>query len=142
MKIDRRFFDTNVLLYLLSEDNRKADRAEAIIAMGGVISVQVLNEFASVASRKMGIGYCGAIRFFFIRQHDRQCCAAIGLYYFVFGRYAARPKNRCSIGDYKSFSGLSRCASKQQRFKKKSSLKHEEHEEFHWVIRVSALTFG
>ena len=57
MKIDRRFFDTNVLLYLLSEDNRKADRAEAIIAMGGVISVQVLNEFASVASRKLGMAF-------------------------------------------------------------------------------------
>jgi predicted nucleic acid-binding protein len=57
MKIARPFFDTNVLLYLLSEDNRKADRAEAIVAMGGVISVQVLNEFASVASRKLGMPY-------------------------------------------------------------------------------------
>jgi len=41
----------------LSEDNRKADRAEAIIATGGVISVQMLNEFASVASRKLGMSY-------------------------------------------------------------------------------------
>jgi predicted nucleic acid-binding protein len=57
MKIDKPFFDTNVLLYLLSEDNRKADRAEAIIAMGGTISVQVLNEFASVASRKLKMSY-------------------------------------------------------------------------------------
>lgn len=57
MKIDRPFFDTNVLLYLLSEDNRKADRAEAIIATGGTISVQVLNEFASVASRKLKMSY-------------------------------------------------------------------------------------
>ena len=57
MKTDRPFFDTNVLLYLLSEDNRKADRAEAIIATGGIISVQVLNEFASVASRKLGMSY-------------------------------------------------------------------------------------
>ncbi len=57
MKIDRPFFDTNILLYLLSEDNRKADRAEAIIAIGGVISVQVLNEFASVASRKLGMAF-------------------------------------------------------------------------------------
>ena len=44
MKTDRPFFDTNVLLYLLSEDSHKADRAEAIIAMGGVISVQVLRD--------------------------------------------------------------------------------------------------
>jgi predicted nucleic acid-binding protein len=57
MKIDRLFFDTNVLLYLLSEDNLKADRAEAIIATGGIISVQVLNEFASVAARKLGMSY-------------------------------------------------------------------------------------
>ncbi|WP_333876790.1 AbrB/MazE/SpoVT family DNA-binding domain-containing protein [Methylobacter sp.] len=32
MKTDRPFFDANVQLYLLSEDNRKADRAESIIA--------------------------------------------------------------------------------------------------------------
>ena len=47
------FFDTNVLLYLLSNDAAKADRAEALLATGGVVSVLVLNEFASVASRKL-----------------------------------------------------------------------------------------
>jgi predicted nucleic acid-binding protein len=57
MKTGRPFFDTNVVLYLLSENNRKADRAEALIGMGGVISVQVLNEFASVASRKLKMAY-------------------------------------------------------------------------------------
>lgn len=46
------FLDTNVLLYLLSADIRKADRAEMLMAEGGVISVQVLNEFAHVARRK------------------------------------------------------------------------------------------
>jgi predicted nucleic acid-binding protein len=46
------FFDTNVVLYLISGDSIKADRAEELIGAGGVISVQVLNEFASVASRK------------------------------------------------------------------------------------------
>lgn len=49
------FFDTNVLLYLLSADSAKADRAEDLIGGGGIISVQVLNEFASVASRKLGM---------------------------------------------------------------------------------------
>jgi predicted nucleic acid-binding protein len=49
------FFDTNVLLYLLSGDAAKADRAEALLAEGGAISVQVLNEFAAVASRKLGL---------------------------------------------------------------------------------------
>jgi predicted nucleic acid-binding protein len=47
------FFDTSVLLYLLSNDAAKADRAEALLAAGGIVSVQVLNEFASVASRKL-----------------------------------------------------------------------------------------
>jgi predicted nucleic acid-binding protein len=50
-----RFFDTNVLLYLLSADSRKADRAESELSGGGVISVQVLNEFAAVALRKLGM---------------------------------------------------------------------------------------
>jgi predicted nucleic acid-binding protein len=49
------FFDTNVLLYLLSKDAAKADRAEALLASGGIVSVQVLNEFASVASRKLAM---------------------------------------------------------------------------------------
>jgi predicted nucleic acid-binding protein len=47
------FFDTNVLLYLLSADQSKADRSEALLAHGGHVSVQVLNEFASVASRRL-----------------------------------------------------------------------------------------
>lgn len=51
------FFDTNVLLYLLSNDTAKANRAEALLAAGGVISVQVLNEFASVASRKLRMSW-------------------------------------------------------------------------------------
>jgi predicted nucleic acid-binding protein len=49
------FLDTNVLLYLLSADAAMADRAEEIVAEGGVVSVQVLNEFASVATRKLGM---------------------------------------------------------------------------------------
>lgn len=53
MKGMQRFIDTNVLLYLLSGDEAKADRAEETLAGGGVLSVQVLNEFASVASRKL-----------------------------------------------------------------------------------------
>ena len=57
MSEDKSFFDTNVLLYLLSGDPEKADRAEALLAQGGVISVQILNEFAAVASRKLGLSY-------------------------------------------------------------------------------------
>lgn len=47
------FFDTSVLLYLLSEDSIKADRVEELLADRGTISVQVLNEFAAVALRKL-----------------------------------------------------------------------------------------
>ena len=46
------FFDTNVLLYLLSPDPRKADIAEHLVSLGGTISVQVLNEFTQVARRE------------------------------------------------------------------------------------------
>lgn len=49
------FFDSSAVLYLLSADTVKADRAEELLAIGGVISVQVLNEFAAVASRKLGM---------------------------------------------------------------------------------------
>jgi predicted nucleic acid-binding protein len=49
------FLDTNVLLYLVSGDTAKADHAEALLTRGGVISVQVLNEFASVAARRYGV---------------------------------------------------------------------------------------
>jgi len=55
MSAVERFFDTNVLLYLLSSDAAKADRAEQILSLGGVINVQVLNEFASVSLRKLGM---------------------------------------------------------------------------------------
>ena len=53
MSAPERFFDTNVLLYLLSADESKSGRAEEELGAGGIISVQVLNEFASVASRKL-----------------------------------------------------------------------------------------
>lgn len=49
------FLDTNVLLYHLSNDAAKAGRAEALIREGGTVSVQVLNELANVARRRMGI---------------------------------------------------------------------------------------
>ncbi|HEY1393345.1 MAG TPA: PIN domain-containing protein [Methylibium sp.] len=51
------FLDTNVLLYLLSADASKADRAEALLASGATIGVQVLNEFAHVARRKLGMAW-------------------------------------------------------------------------------------
>jgi hypothetical protein len=53
MNAASRFFDTTVLLYLLSGDPAKADAAEMLVASGGIVSVQVLNEFASLATRKL-----------------------------------------------------------------------------------------
>jgi len=51
------FLDTNVLLYLMSADESKADRAEQLMLGDGlgsrVVSVQILNEFANVAMRKL-----------------------------------------------------------------------------------------
>ena len=46
------FFDTNTLLYLISDDMRKATRSEVLLGQGGTISMQVLNEFAAVTRRK------------------------------------------------------------------------------------------
>lgn len=51
------FIDSNVLLYLASSDPAKASRAEALLENGGTISVQVLNEVASVARRKMAMSW-------------------------------------------------------------------------------------
>src|SRR5450432_2570521 len=51
------FFDTNILVYIASGEAAKADRAEAVIAAGGTISVQVLNELANVARRKMRMSW-------------------------------------------------------------------------------------
>ena len=45
------FVDTNVILYLL-DDGLKADRAEALLAQGPRISVQVLNEAMVNCRRK------------------------------------------------------------------------------------------
>ena len=51
------FIDTNILLYLLSADNHKADRAEIIVRACGLISVQVLNEIANVVRRKLAMSW-------------------------------------------------------------------------------------
>ncbi|HLX16031.1 MAG TPA: PIN domain-containing protein [Bradyrhizobium sp.] len=47
----RVFFDTNILVYAQQSDE-KGDRARALLAGGGKLSVQVLNEFTAVSRRK------------------------------------------------------------------------------------------
>jgi predicted nucleic acid-binding protein len=50
----RPFLDTNILIYALAANDRRSLKAEALIAAGGVVSVQVLNEYVSVSRRKLG----------------------------------------------------------------------------------------
>ena len=47
------FFDSNVLIYAMVSGDSRRERAQELVAQGGVISVQVLNEFVAVARRKM-----------------------------------------------------------------------------------------
>jgi len=47
------FLDTNVLLYATAQPDPRTETARALLAAGGVVSVQVLNEFTAVARRKM-----------------------------------------------------------------------------------------
>jgi predicted nucleic acid-binding protein len=50
----RPFLDTNVLVYALTSNDPRSARAEELLAEGGIVSVQVLNELASVLRRKQG----------------------------------------------------------------------------------------
>lgn len=47
------FFDTNILIYAVTDD-RRVVIARQLLAAGGDISVQILSEFSNVARRKLG----------------------------------------------------------------------------------------
>ena len=49
------FFDTNVLIYAIAERDPRSVQAEMLLLSGGIISIQGLNEFVSVARQKMGM---------------------------------------------------------------------------------------
>lgn len=51
--MSKPFLDSNIVLYLLSGDDAKADRAQTLLEAGGIISVQVLNEVIAVCLRKL-----------------------------------------------------------------------------------------
>jgi predicted nucleic acid-binding protein len=51
------FFDTNVLIYAVALNDPRNARAEELLALGGTISVQILNEFVSVARRKISMSW-------------------------------------------------------------------------------------
>ena len=46
------FFDTSVLVYMITAEDSRAAIAEGLLFAGGLVSAQVLNEFATVATRK------------------------------------------------------------------------------------------
>jgi predicted nucleic acid-binding protein len=48
-----RFFDTNVLIYAFAAGDPRTARAEMLLAEGGTIGVQVLDEFTNVARHKL-----------------------------------------------------------------------------------------
>jgi len=50
---DKPFLDTNVVLYAFRQGDARSQRAEMLLAAGGTLSVQVLNEFVNVARRKL-----------------------------------------------------------------------------------------
>ena len=49
----KAFFDTNVLIYAVAQNDPRSIQAEELLSSGGVLSVQILNEFVSVARRKI-----------------------------------------------------------------------------------------
>ena len=57
------FFDSNIVLYSASADAAKVERATVLLGEGGFIRVQVLNEVANVARRKMGYDWQRTLAF-------------------------------------------------------------------------------
>ena len=53
----KAFFDTNILVYVLGQTDERTDTAEALLAGGGIISVQVLNELANVSRKKLRMSW-------------------------------------------------------------------------------------
>jgi len=53
----RAFFDSTILIYSICSGEPRAAVAEKLLAEGGWISVQVLNEFVAVARRKLNMSW-------------------------------------------------------------------------------------
>ena len=78
----KAFFDTNVLVYALvvrasSKPDPRTETAEKILSFGGIVSVQVLNEFADVATRKFKMGWDAVEQY--LEVIDALCGRAIPL---------------------------------------------------------------
>ena len=61
MKGDSAFFDTNVLIYAFAENDARAEIAEGLLALGGMVGVQTLNEFVAVAVRKLAMPWADVL---------------------------------------------------------------------------------
>ena len=60
---DEIFFDTNILLYTLEPRDPRYEKAVRLVDDGGVISVQVLNEFVNSAWKKFRFPYIKSAEF-------------------------------------------------------------------------------
>ena len=60
------FLDTNVFIYLASKEPEKALRVEELLQNECAISVQVLNEIANVARRKMRLSWQETLDFLWL----------------------------------------------------------------------------
>ena len=105
------FFDTNVLLYAVRPEDPRAERARLLLADGGLISVQALNEFTNVARRKLGQPWgeinekLGAVRALCevksltVATHERALALAERYGYQIYDalQLASALENGCSI---------------------------------------------
>lgn len=78
------FFDTTILIYSLAQDDPRGVVSDELLAEGGTISVQTLNEFAAVSRRKLRLSWgevaeslsairtlCGSPKPITVETHDR-----------------------------------------------------------------------
>jgi len=91
------FFDTNVVVYAFIENDARSAVADRLLSAGGVISVQVLNEFINVALRKHALPWadireslasiralCGAPRPLTAAIHDAGVAIAERYHYRIY----------------------------------------------------------
>jgi predicted nucleic acid-binding protein len=51
------FLDTNIIVYFSADEGAKTKHSTSLILAGGIVSVQVLNEFANVARKKQRLSW-------------------------------------------------------------------------------------
>ncbi len=54
---EKPFFDSNIVIYVFARDDYRTEIAERLFLAGGVVGIQTLNEFASIAHRKLHVGW-------------------------------------------------------------------------------------